>query len=605
MRRKDFFMDQKEEKISRLMYLKYGWKVNKCATLGAVVSQLLLPGILLLQTILLSSLIDSFVSSIQSGITPDFWLLLCMLLLWVVREALQIANKVFTERLRLALSENLSLEILKKEASIEYSVLEQVDVLEQIARVGRDPSQQWISGISNLIEITSLVIHTIGILGLIAVNSWKIAVFVGLLIIPYYFMALRNGQEEYTAYEESAEHFRKADYFRKVISCRENADERALFGFSPWVNQRWSQEYNKAIDIEKKANGVVFFRAGSANVLSTIILGFICLSMLWPVYKAELSVGFFISIVNAIIRYIEVITLRFSTVFKEFMKAKLFLKDYYAIQRLKEEERGGLSGCKSVIEHIDSIVFSDVSFSYPHTDVKVLDHFNLVLHGDTHYAFVGVNGTGKTTMIKLLCGLYEDYEGTIRINDIDIRRIPKDDLRRMFSIVYQDFAKYAMPLVDNLLPNAKDSCDKSAQIQPALKAVGLENLVASWENGIHTILGRLDHGAVDLSGGQWQLVAIARSLLSDAPIHVLDEPTASLNPVLEAKLYKVFQDELTQKFTITITHRMGAARCADRIVVLSDGHVAESGTHNELLDNKGIYYKMFHEQRSWYFDVSE
>lgn len=598
-------MNQNNAKISRLMYLNHGWKVDRYATSGIVMSQSLLPIVLLLQTILFSRLIDSIVNSIQSAIHPNFWLLLCMLLLWIVSDILQIANKVFTERLRMALSANLSLEVLEKEALIEYSVLEQVDVLELIARVGRDPSQQWISGISNLIEITSLVIHTVGILGLIAVNSWKIAAFVGVLIVPYYFMSLRNGQEEYTAYRESAEHFRKADYFRKVISCRENADERALFRYSPWVNKRWSQEYNKAINIEKKANGVVFFRASSANVLSTIILGFICLTMLWPVYKMELSVGFFISIITAIIRYIEVITIRFSIVFKEFMKEKLFLEDYCKIQHLKEDECRRPLECKLTIDHIDSIVFSEVSFSYPHTNVKVLDNLSLVLHGNKHYAFVGVNGTGKTTIVKLLCGLYEDYEGTIRINDIDIREIPKDDLRHMFSIVYQDYAKYSMSLVDNLLLDSQNSYDNIARIQHTLEAVGLQDLVASWEDGIYTMLGRLDPKAIDLSGGQWQLVAIARSLLSDAPIHVLDEPTASINPILEAKLYKVFQDKLAQDFTITITHRMGAARTADMIVVLDDGHVAELGTHNELMDNKGIYYKMFNEQRSWYVNASE
>ena len=598
-------MNQRQAKISRLKYFSDSWKVDRKATVGTVVSQLLLPFVLLLQTILLSHLIDSILRSIESTGPTDFWLLLCVLLLWVVNEVLQITNKIFTEQLKLALSEKLSLELLEKKALIEYRVLEETDVLELMARVGRDPSQQWLSGMSNLIEITSLVIHTFGILGLIAVNSWIIAVFVGVLIIPYYFISLRNGQEEYTAYIESAEHFRKADYFRKMISSRENADERALFQYAPWVNKKWSQEYNQAISIEKKANGVVFSRVGCTNILSAIILGAICLVMLREVYTEQLSVGLYISIIHAIIRYIEVITSRFSTVFKEFVKAKLFLEDYCTILGLNEEEHSCPSMGKKTIDYIESIVFSGVSFTYPHTKVKVLDNLNLVLEGNKHYAFVGINGAGKTTIIKLLCGFYEDYDGIIRINGIDIRSIPKDDLRKMFSIVYQDYAKYAMSLAENLIPNEISSGDNSLRIQSVLKAVGLWDIVASWENGINTMLGRLDQTAVDLSGGQWQLLAIARSLLSDAPIHVLDEPTASINPVLEAKLYKVFQDELAQEFTITITHRMGAARFADRIVVLADGCVAELGTHEELLEHKGIYSKMFHEQRSWYFDDSK
>jgi len=172
-------------------------------------------------------------------------------------------------------------------------------------------------------------------------------------------------------------------------------------------------------------------------------------------------------------------------------------------------------------------------------------------------------------------------------------------LKGLFSVVYQDFAKYYITLKDNVaLGNVLDM--NSEKINDALKTIELTDTIEKLPNGIDTYLGKIKENGVDISGGEWQRVAISRALVSCAPIYILDEPTAALDPVAESNIYEMFGRVSTGKSTIFITHRLGAAKLADEILVIDDGRVSEKGSHNELINEGGIYAKMFESQRSWY-----
>ncbi|MNP20635.1 Lipid A export ATP-binding/permease protein MsbA [compost metagenome] len=229
----------------------------------------------------------------------------------------------------------------------------------------------------------------------------------------------------------------------------------------------------------------------------------------------------------------------------------------------------------------------------------ILKGLSLKLFSKRHYAFVGVNGAGKTTITKLLTGLYDNYAGEILIDGKKIRDFSQAELKSLFSIVYQDFAKYQVPMVDSIgLGDVRDM--PMENVDGPLKVLGLNRAVSKMRSGIKTPLGRIYEDGIDLSGGQWQKVAIARSLVSRAPMHILDEPTAALDPVAESELYELFRKASKNKSTIFITHRLGAARIADEVFVIADGRVSEQGTHKELMDKGGIYAEMFEAQRGWY-----
>lgn len=221
-------------------------------------------------------------------------------------------------------------------------------------------------------------------------------------------------------------------------------------------------------------------------------------------------------------------------------------------------------------------------------------------YANERISLVGENGAGKSTIVKLLCKLYQPSSGRITINGIDINDIPVCELKKIFSVVFQDYASYSLTLRENI---AFGDIDKIADDTALADAMGQGLAIGILENlhrNLDTNLGKIEENGVDLSGGQWQRIAISRACLSDSSFIILDEPTAALDPVAEAEMYRTFAAVLEKKGCILISHRLASAKMADRIYVLKDGVVAEKGSHEELLARGGLYESMFRSQSSWY-----
>lgn len=241
--------------------------------------------------------------------------------------------------------------------------------------------------------------------------------------------------------------------------------------------------------------------------------------------------------------------------------------------------------------------FHDVSFSYPGTNIPVLEHVTLSFAVGEKTALVGRNGAGKTTLIKLLCRLYEPTSGYITLNGIDIRKYSYKEYTQAFSVVFQDFHLFSLPLDENIA--AGTEIDEAA-LQSSLAKVGLTECVQRLPQGTHTRLYNNNGAGVDLSGGEAQRTAIARALYKDAPFVILDEPTAALDPIAEAEIYKQFSQMISGKTAVYISHRMSSCKFCDRIVVLDHGRIAEDGTHDTLLANHGIYANLYETQAQYY-----
>lgn len=331
----------------------------------------------------------------------------------------------------------------------------------------------------------------------------------------------------------------------------------------------------------------------------------IALVLIIPTSTGKITVGMYMSLITASFNLVKQMSWELSVVMQEFTKNKLYLKDFQVFSNL--DEVIGADTCLDMSmqsKPLESIEFKNVHFSYPGSNIKILNGLSMKLEKDKQYAFVGKNGAGKTTITKLLTGLYTDYEGEILINGQDIKTISNEQLKAYFSVVYQDFAKYYLSIKDNLLLGNSisnlDSNYEKTMVEKALDIVDMSCKISDFPKGIYTLLGNLTDECVDLSGGQWQRISIARSLVSKAPVCILDEPTASLDPISESKLYKIFGKASKGKLTILITHRLGAARIADEILVLDNGKVIEQGNHEDLVEKNSVYKKMFHAQRGWY-----
>ena len=241
--------------------------------------------------------------------------------------------------------------------------------------------------------------------------------------------------------------------------------------------------------------------------------------------------------------------------------------------------------------------FHDVSFSYPGTNIPVLEHVTLSFAVGEKTALVGRNGAGKTTLIKLLCRLYEPTSGYITLNGIDIRKYSYKEYTQAFSVVFQDFHLFSLPLDENIA--AGTEIDEAA-LQSSLAKVGLTECVQRLPQGTHTRLYNNNGAGVDLSGGEAQRTAIARALYKDAPFVILDEPTAALDPIAEAEIYEQFSQMTAGKTAVYISHRMSSCKFCDRIIVLDHGRIAEDGTHDTLLANHGIYANLYETQAQYY-----
>ena len=260
-----------------------------------------------------------------------------------------------------------------------------------------------------------------------------------------------------------------------------------------------------------------------------------------------------------------------------------------------------VSGSEHVIE------FKDVSFKYPRAEEYTLRHVNITIRPNEHLSVVGLNGAGKTTFIKLLCRLYDVTEGAILVDGTDIREYSEEEYRKLFSVVFQDFAIFAFSLRENIemgdVDFAKDDAEKRAErVNETLELSGLKEDADALPDGPDTILYKsFDEKGTELSGGQRQKAAISRALYRNAPVVILDEPTAALDPVAEYEIYRKFDTLVGHKSAIYISHRLSSCKFCDRIAVFSEGTIKEYGTHDELVGiTNGIYAKMFEAQAQYY-----
>jgi ATP-binding cassette subfamily B protein len=244
--------------------------------------------------------------------------------------------------------------------------------------------------------------------------------------------------------------------------------------------------------------------------------------------------------------------------------------------------------------------FRNVSFTYPGTDRTVLHNFNFTLSPGERIALIGENGQGKTTVVKLITRLYDPTEGQILLDGIDLRDYDLEDLHRHIGVIFQDFMRFEMTARENIAVGRVDQPHSESDLEDAAHKSLADEVVRKLSGGYDQILGRRFEGGVELSGGEWQKIALARAYLRDAQLLILDEPTAALDARSELEVFERFAELTLGKMALLISHRFSTVRMADRIVVLSGGRLIEEGNHEELMRAGGLYAEMFEMQAASY-----
>lgn len=578
----------------------------KNAALSVCAAMFLKVGIALLPTLqalalgrFIDEMADSFAQGMVTAALAGSLAALCVLITLVY--LLESLYSLVLVKLKIRIGTAYDLHLLEKHSRLTIASLENSKTCQLIEQVTEDSTDKMYKGFLNLMDMAEYVVRILGIVAAVCAYSIPFGVFAALMLLALFPIAKKCGEEDYEAYRNSSEQFRRARYFRDVLRGRDYADERATFQYTGWMNQLWEQKFEKGRRYSEKASGQNYFRIKLVSIAALVFLGIVALVLLFPLRDGRLSAGTYIGIVTLITTFAKMMEWNIAYVIEDFISGRLYILDYDRFMNLEEcliEE--GEDGEKNV--ELEEIAFRDVSFRYPGTEKPVLHHLDLTLRKGRQYALVGENGAGKTTIVQLLLGLYEDYQGEILLDGKELRTFSPEQRRAYFSCAWQNFARYEIELGENISPGRKI---EESGLLALCERLGMGDLPGELPDGFHTELGRLGEKEMDLSGGQWQRIAVARALVRNTPVLILDEPAAALDPSGEQALYELLQKEVKSSIGIWITHRLGGIQGVDEIVVLRDGGVCERGSHGELMKKGGFYAHMFEIQRSWYYETSE
>ncbi|HIQ98299.1 MAG TPA: ABC transporter ATP-binding protein [Candidatus Scybalocola faecavium] len=494
--------------------------------------------------------------------------------------------------------------LVQKTSGLYLEDIENPQIADRILRVRQDASDHVMKGMDGVLGIGGIIVQAAGFMTVLVFQVWQ-AVFPILVIFCLVaWMSWMGGLRQYRARQQVSGKKRQSDALEEMLLDRSCADERTLFSYLPFVQKKWDDAYMQA---RKKERAVVvknLFQIKGISIAATAVTLACAFVLLWPIARGQISAGMFIALIQGAQNLVSLLSWDLSDQVAQAAVYREYLKDLRAFLKLREQE-GILDAPAPEIPKLERIEFSHVSFAYPGSKRKVLDDLSFVMEKDRHYALVGANGAGKTTIIKLLTELYEDFEGEIRINGRSIREYSRAELKSYVTVLFQDFGRFEVSVYDNMtLGNEGRGFQRedTGRIQSLLKDMGLWEMCRSLPRGLNTILGKLSEDGVDLSGGQWQKLAMIRVLLSPSPLVVLDEPTAALDPISESQLYENFARISQKRTALLITHRLGSVSLADQILVLDHGQVREQGTHSELMAENGLYKLMYESQRGWYDD---
>lgn len=497
------------------------------------------------------------------------------------------------------LSNHVSKMIMQKAVSLDLQFFEDPVFYDSLQNARRQADFAALSIVNAIQQILQQTITLISVIVLLVRYSPWLALAVVLTAIPSFLSTSQFAQRSFRIVTHRAPEARLLNYLESLLTGSESVKEIKLFGLGQYLIQRYDELFRKFfaedISLARKRSLSGFLWGLLSNLAYYGSYGWVILrTVARQVTLGEMTM--FLSIFRQSQASIRGLLDSLSRLFE----SNLFLDNllsYLEIRPTLVNPENGLIAPTPIRQGID---FVNVSFQYPGSERWVLRDINLHIDPDERIALVGLNGAGKTTLIKLLTRLYDPTEGQILVDGHDLREFDLKSLHQRFGVIFQDFVRYQFSVRENIGFGQVEELDDMDRIKEAAERGGAEEVIASLKSGYETVLGRRWEKGAELSGGQWQKIALARAFMRKAEVMVLDEPTSALDAEAEYEVFQRFGELMEGRIAVLISHRFSTVRMADRIVVLSEGHISELGSHTALMANQGPYAQLFNLQAEGY-----
>ena len=495
-------------------------------------------------------------------------------------------------------SHEISLRLMHQSARLDLECFEDSDFYDKLERARRQASSRILLMSQVLAQLQDSITVFFLAAALITFNAWLL-LLLAITLIPAFLGETHFNSQSYSLMYGWTQERRELDYLRFAGASDETAKEVKIFGLSDFFGSRYKKlagEYyraNRDLSARRAAWGGLLSMVGSLGYYTAYAV------IIYRTVYGELSLGDLTFLSGSFLRLrslMEAILIRFSSI----ADSALYLRDLFDFLEMEPRIISIDNSLPFPVTIRKGFTFENVGFRYPQMKQWVLRDVSFTLHPGEKLALVGENGAGKTTLVKLLTRLYDPVEGRIMLDGHDLRKYNLDGLRDAVGVIFQDYVKYHLTATENIAVGLIDEINNETRIKEAARQSLADKVIENLPNGYQQMIGRWFKQGTNLSGGEWQKIAIARAYMRDAQLLILDEPTASLDARAENEVFRRFVELTFDKCAVLISHRFSTVRMADRIVVLHEGKLLEHGTHDELLAVGGRYSELFQMQAAGY-----
>ena len=609
------------ERFAALRYLpallRLVWDTNRRFTLAMILLRLLRAFVPVASLWVAKLIIDAVVELARTpgaSLAPLWRVVALELAIVVAGEILARTSSLVESLLGDLFSNHISVRLMRHAATLDLAQFEDPEFYDHLERARRQTTGR-IGLIAMLLAMGQDLITLLSLGAALVVHNPWLLLLLALAILPSFLGETHFASLSYSLLFRWTPERRELDYLRFVGASDKTAKEVQMFGLAGWLSDRYAALAQRYYDENKRLS----VRKGIVSALLSIVgtLGYYgaYVTILMRAVAGSISLGTLTFLAAAFGRSRDLIQ-RLLLSASDIYEQSLYLRDLFVFFEMEPTIRSRPGAARVPATIRTGFVFEDVGFQYPGSDRWAIRHVNLSIVPGERIALVGENGAGKTTITKLLARLYEPTEGRILLDGVDLREYELSSVREAIGVIFQDFVRYDMRFDENVgvgeiqgvsayLARARDATTDGPELPPDALIDASERSLASsllpkFTSGYRQMLGRRFDDGVDLSGGEWQKIALARAYMRSAQLLILDEPTAALDARAEYEVFVRFNELMAGRMAVVISHRFSTVRMADRIIVLSDGRVVQEGTHAALVSHGGLYAELFEMQAAGY-----